>query len=95
MIRLRFLRAGIFLLFILVPLGPSTVVSIDVNVNKRITVLLRGLDFIRVPLRGSFATELPAKLRTCFKHVLRFHADHLNQSLGVGLGNLYFKNILQ
>lgn len=95
MIRLSFLRAGIFLLFILIPLGPSTVLSIEVNASKMIPVLLSGLDFIRVPLQGSFATELSGKFRTCFKRVFRLHADHLNQSLGVGLGNLYFKHILQ
>ena len=93
MARLNFLRAGVFLLFIL-PLRPTTVLSIEENASKMIPVL-SGLDFIRVPLQGSFAKEPPEKFRTCFKCVLRRYTDHLNQSLGVGLGNLYFKHILQ
>lgn len=70
-------------------------VSIEVDAGKRISLLVSGLDFIRVPLQGSFTAELPGKFRTCFKHVLRLHADPVNQSLGVQLGSLYFKHILQ
>lgn len=82
---MSFLRAEILLLLIFLPLGPSPVLGIEVNAGKVTPLFLCGLDFVRV-LRSIFcvplATELPGKSRTYFKHVLRLHTDHLNQTLG-------------